>query len=57
VGWLKFSDELRKARDYLSAKAGCGSGSSLASVKTVGKEEELGRVWLPFGRGPPLWRC
>jgi hypothetical protein len=52
VGWLKFSDELRKARDYLSAKAGCGSGSSLASVKTVGKEEEVRPGLAPLWKGP-----
>jgi len=51
-GWLKFSDELRKARDYLSTKAGCGSGSSLALVKTVGKEEEVRPGLAPLWKGP-----
>jgi len=51
-GWLKFSDKLRKARDYLSTKAGCGSGSSLASVKTVGKEEEVRPGLAPLWKGP-----
>jgi hypothetical protein len=50
--WLKFSDELRKAKDYLSAKAGCGSRSSLASVKTVGKEEEVRPGLAPLWKGP-----
>jgi hypothetical protein len=51
-GWLKFSDELRKARDYLFAKAGCGSRSSLALVKTVGKEEEVRPGLAPLWKGP-----
>jgi len=51
-GWLKFSDELRKARDYLFAKTGCGPGSSLASVKTVGKEEEVRSGLAPLWKGP-----
>jgi hypothetical protein len=51
-GWLKFSDELRKARDYLSAKVGCGSRCSLASVKTVGKEEEVRPGLAPLWKGP-----
>jgi hypothetical protein len=51
-GWLKFSDELRKARDYLFAKAGCGSRSSLASVKIVGKEEEVRPGLAPLWKGP-----
>jgi hypothetical protein len=51
-GWFKFSDELRKARDSLFAKAGCGSGSSLASVKTVGKEEEVRPGLAPLWKGP-----
>jgi hypothetical protein len=49
-GWLKFSDKLRKAKDYLSAKAGCGSESSLASVKTV--EEEVRPGLAPLWKGP-----
>jgi hypothetical protein len=51
-GWLKFSDELRKARDYLSAKAGCGFGSLLASVKSVGKQEEVRLGLAPLWKGP-----
>lgn len=50
--WLKFSDELRKARVSLFAKAGCESGSSLASVKTVGKEEEVRPGLAPLWKGP-----
>jgi hypothetical protein len=51
-GWHKFSGELREAVDYLSAKVGCGFGSSLASVKEDGKEEEVRPGLAPVWKGP-----
>jgi hypothetical protein len=38
-GWHKFSGELRKAADYLSAMVGCGLGSSSALEQKDGKVE------------------
>jgi hypothetical protein len=38
-GWHKFSDELRKVVDYLSAMVGCGLGSSFALEQKAGKVE------------------
>jgi hypothetical protein len=38
-GWHKFSDELRKAAEYLLAMVGCGFSSSGETVKKDGKEE------------------
>jgi hypothetical protein len=51
-GWHKFSGELRKAVNYLSTKVGCGFGSSLASVKEDGKEEEVRLGLAPLWKGP-----
>jgi len=46
-GWHKFSSELRKASDFLSATMGCGSSSSSSAEKKGGKEEGL-RLGLIF---------
>jgi hypothetical protein len=53
-GWHKFFGELRKAADFLSAKVGCRFGSSLASVKEDGKEEEVWPGLAPFVEGALL---
>jgi hypothetical protein len=37
-GWHKFASELRKAKDFLFAKIGCGFGSSSLAEKKGGKE-------------------
>jgi len=51
-GWLKFSNKLRKAVVFLSAKMGCGSGSPYVSVKNEGKEEEANMGMVPCWKGP-----
>lgn len=51
-GWLKFSDELRKAAVFFSANVGCGFGSPYVSVKDEGKEEEAKLGMVPCWKGP-----
>jgi hypothetical protein len=49
-GWLKFSDELRKAAVFLSAKMDCGA--KYVSVNNEGKEEEAKMGMFPCWKGP-----
>jgi hypothetical protein len=51
-GWLKFSDELRKAVVFLSAKMDCGARSPYVSVNNEGKEEEAKMGMFPCRKGP-----
>jgi hypothetical protein len=51
-GWLKFSDELRKVVDFLSASVGCGLGSSSTSEKKVVKDVRLTLGLAPKWIGP-----
>jgi len=51
-GWLKFSDELRKATVFLSAKMDCEAGSPYVSVNNEGKEEEAKMGMFPCWKGP-----
>jgi hypothetical protein len=51
-GWLKFSEKLRKAAIFLSTNVGCEHGSSLASFKTGGEEEEAKIGLAPHWKGP-----
>jgi hypothetical protein len=52
-GWgsLKFSDELRKAAVFLSAKMDWGAGSPYVSVNNEGKEEEAKIGMFPCWKG------
>jgi hypothetical protein len=51
-GWLKFSDELRKAAVFLSAKMDCRVGSTYVSINNEGKEEEAKMGMFPCWKGP-----
>jgi hypothetical protein len=51
-GWLKFSDGLRKAVVFLSAKMDCGAGSPYVSVNNEGKEEEAKMGMFPCWKVP-----
>lgn len=51
-GWLKFSDELRKAAVFLSVKMDCEAKSSYVSVNNEGKEEEAKMRMFPCWKGP-----
>jgi hypothetical protein len=51
-GWLKFSDELRKAAAFLFAKMDSGAGSPYVSVNNEGKEEEAKMGMFPCWKGP-----
>jgi hypothetical protein len=51
-GWLKFSDKLRKAGDFLSVSVGCGLGSSSTSEKKVLKGVRSTLSLAPKWTGP-----
>jgi hypothetical protein len=51
-GWLKFSDELKKAAVFVSANMGCGYESPYVSVKEEGKEEEAKMGMVPCWKSP-----
>jgi len=51
-GWIKFSDELRKAANSFSASVGWGSRSLHESVENKGKEVEAWPGLVPFTKGP-----
>jgi hypothetical protein len=51
-GWLKCSDELKKAAVFISANMGCGSESPYVSVKDERKEEEAKMGMVPCWKGP-----
>jgi hypothetical protein len=59
-GWHKFSGELRKVANYLSAMVGCRLGSSFALEQKFGKVERtslgLATKWtgLSFARLNPI---
>jgi len=51
-GWIKFSDELRKAIVSFSASVGWGSGLLHESVENKGKKVEAWPGLVPFTKGP-----
>jgi len=51
-GWIKFSDELRKAAVSFSASVGGGIGSLHKLVENKGKEVEVWPGLVPFSKGP-----
>jgi len=51
-GWIKFSDELRKAAVSFSASVGWGSGLLHESVENKGKKVEAWPGLVPFTKGP-----